>query len=134
MLDTNVLISMLFFPNNSFLNMLQYITQEHTLVLSSFVIDELVAVTQRKFPQKLFAIDRFLTELSYEFVYTPKSMERDAFEIRDAKDYPVLYTAIVENIDIFITGDKDFSTVEIEKPTILTPKDFINKYIYTSDK
>ncbi len=41
----------------------------------------------------------------------------------------ILYTAITENIDIFITGDKDFSDVNIEKPDIITPADFIAKYI-----
>jgi len=45
------------------------------------------------------------------------------------KDYPVLYTAIIENIDVLITGDKDFADIEIEKPEILTPADFIAKYL-----
>lgn len=53
-------------------------------------------------------VDSFLSDLSYELVYTPRHMCGNLFEIRDINDYPVLYTAIVENIDIFITGDKDF--------------------------
>ena len=51
------------------------------------------------------------------------------FNIRDTKDYPVLYTAIVEDVDILVTGDKDFADVEIEKPKILTPADFMEKYL-----
>ncbi len=129
MLDTNVLISILFFPSKKFMQMLQYITQEHQLVLSSFVTDELIAVAEKKFPSKKKVIDKFLTELSYEFVYTPKTFEKGLFEIRDINDYPVLYTAIIENIDIFITGDKDFTDVDIEKPRIMTPSDFIDKYV-----
>ncbi|MBQ6555313.1 MAG: PIN domain nuclease, partial [Firmicutes bacterium] len=112
-----------------FIQMLQYITQEHQLVLSSFVTDELIAVAEKKFPAKKKAIDIFLTGLSYEFVYTPKTLEKGLFEIRDIKDYPVLYTAIIENIDIFITGDKDFTDVDIEKPKIMTPTDFIDHFI-----
>ena len=61
MLDTNVLISMIFFPGKRFLYMLEYITQKHTLVLSSFVVEELMAVAERKFPSKRDAIDRFLS-------------------------------------------------------------------------
>lgn len=129
MLDTNVLISILFFPSKKFMQMLQYITQEHQLVLSSFVTDELIAVAEKKFPSKKKVIDKFLTELSYEFVYTPKTFEKGLFEIRDINDYPVLYTAIIENIDIFITGDKDFTDVDIEKPRIMAPSDFIDKYV-----
>ncbi len=129
MLDTNVLISMIIFPNKRFLQMLEFITQKHTLVLSSFVIDELIAVADRKFPTKKYIIESFLGKLSYEFVYTPHIIPKGLFEIRDINDYPVLYTAITENIDIFITGDKDFSDVNIEKPDIITPADFIAKYI-----
>lgn len=42
--------------------------------------------------------------MSFEYVYTPDEIEKELFEIRDVKDYPVLYTAIIENIDILITG------------------------------
>lgn len=52
MLDTNVLISMVLFRGKGFLQMLEYITQNHSLVLSTFVIDELIEVTNRKFPSK----------------------------------------------------------------------------------
>lgn len=97
MLDTNVLISMILFPSARFIQMLEGITRKNTLVLSSFVVEELLDVAQRKFPAK--------------------------------KDYPVLYTAIVENVDILITGDKDFSDILIEKPEIMTPAEFIEKYL-----
>lgn len=43
MLDTNVLISMIIFPGKRFMQMLECITQKHTLVLSSFVVEELIA-------------------------------------------------------------------------------------------
>ena len=129
MLDTNVLISMILFPGKSFAQMLENITRKHTLVLSSFVVDELVAVIQRKFPTRMDAIDRFLSSLAYELVYTPRKMQGDLFDIRDQNDYPVLYTAIVENVDVLITGDKDFAEVTVEKPEIVTPAEYIAKYI-----
>ncbi len=130
MLDTNVLISMLFFPSTQFKRTLDYITRNHKLVLSSFVIDELFAVTARKFPTKKETIDSFLSNLSYELVYTPCHMQGNLFEIRDKNDYPVLYTAIIENIDIFITGDKDFLDINVEMPEIMTPADFIERFIF----
>ena len=67
--------------------------------------------------------------MSFELVYTPKEMEPGLFEIRDEKDYPVLYTAIAEDVDILITGDKDFADVSIERPDILTPTAFIEQYV-----
>ena len=129
MLDTNVLISTILFPNRKFNQMLEVITREHTLVLSSFVVDELIAVAERKFPQKKEAIDLYLTKLSYEYVYTPRRMQGGLFDIRDINDYPVLYTAIAEGVDILITGDKDFADVDIDKPEILTPAQFCDRYL-----
>lgn len=55
-------------------------------------------------------------------------MKAGLFE-RDMNDYPVPYTAVVEDVDILITGDKDFADVDIEKPTIMTPSDFLNEYM-----
>ena len=48
--------------------------------------------------------------------------------IRDDGDYAILHTAIVEDVDVFITGDKDFYAVEIERPEILSPTGFLTKY------
>lgn len=128
MLDTNVLVSMVLFPSQRFRRMLETITTRHTLVLSSFVIDELMDVARRKFPDRVDAMDRFLSKLGYEMVYTPQVITEKLFEIRDDNDYPVLYTAVIEDVDILITGDKDFGAVDIEKPEIMTPAQFIEKY------
>ena len=129
MLDTNVLISMAMFPSKRFGELLDYITRHHTLILSSFVVEELETVAERKFPAKKDAVDRFLAKLSFELVYTPHKMKGDLFVIRDMNDYPVLYTAIIEDVDILITGDKDFQAVEIEKPEILTPTEFLDRFL-----
>lgn len=129
MLDTNVLISMIFFPGKRFERMLDYIVRNHTLVLSSFVVEELMAVTERKFPEKRDSMDRFLSALGYELVYTPRKMKGGLFHIRDMNDYPVLYTAVAENADILITGDKDFGGMDLEKSEILTPAEFIERYL-----
>ena len=128
MLDTNVLISAIVLKSTTLNQMLEMIINEHKLVLSSYVIEELKQVVSRKFKGKLGALDKFLTVLPYEFVYTPDAMDKDLFKIRDKMDYPVLYTAIIEDVDILITGDKDFAEVEVEKPEILTPAEFIARY------
>jgi putative PIN family toxin of toxin-antitoxin system len=129
MLDTNVLISLLLFPNPRMNAMMERIFTEHELVLSSFVVSELKDVVQRKFPAKMKAVDKFLLRMSYDLVYTPEEMDETLFSIRDVKDCPVLYTAIIEDLDVLITGDKDFDDVEIEKLEILTPADFMAKYL-----
>ncbi|MGN0492214.1 MAG: putative toxin-antitoxin system toxin component, PIN family [Acutalibacteraceae bacterium] len=129
MLDTNILISSLLFPSPKMKYLMQYIFLRHKLVLSSFVVDELKAVASRKFPHKAKDIDNLLQQMSFELVYTPSDMEDNLFAIRDKNDYPVLYTAIIEDVDILITGDRDFLDIDIERPEIMTPAQFFDKYI-----
>ena len=128
MLDTNVLLSAILFPSERMNRMMRCIFEEHRLVLSSFIVEELGYVIQRKFPTKAAAVDQMLAAMSYELVYTPRVMDETLFEIRDPKDYPVLYTAIIEDVDILITGDKDFAEIQVERPEICTSVEFMRRY------
>lgn len=130
MIDTNVLISALLFPSEKMNELFKIITSNHTMVLSSYVIDELYKVIERKFPTKIQVIEDLLLRMSYELVFTPKTIKKKLIEIRDKSDYPVIHTAIAEGVDILITGDKDFQNLEVEKPEILTPNEFLEKYKY----
>ncbi len=128
MIDTNVLISALLFPSQQMNTLIYKITTEHQLVLSSYVVEELLNVVRRKFKSKLGAVDLLLSQLTYELVYTPAQPKTGLFEIRDEKDYPVLYSAIVEDVDVFITGDRDFDGLGLEKPEIVTVAGFLANY------
>ena len=128
MVDTNVLVSAIVFPNARMDAVIYKAAVDHELVLSSYILDELLDVTRRKFPSKVADVETFLTRLPYELVYTPPEQKAGLFAIRDADDYPVLYSAIIAGIDIFVTGDDDFAAVEIEKPEIVTPSGFLEKY------
>lgn len=101
---------------------------EHQLVLSSYIVEELKDVVSRKFPDKVGVVDTLLAKMNYEYVYTPDILDETLFEIRDVKDYPVLYTAVLEDVDILVTGDNDFSDVDVDKPEILTPSEFVERY------
>lgn len=129
MLDTNILISMIIFPGQMFLEMLDVITKQHKLVLSSYVLDELSDVVARKFPKRENALNKFLAAIPYEKFITPSDMDLSVFDIRDAKDYPVLYSAIAAKVDVLITGDKDILTVEnIDTPKIMTAREFVERF------
>lgn len=129
-LDTNVLLSVAAFNSKRLSVMLAWICQMHQLVLSSYVVDECYEVVARKKPSLIPALDKFFEAISFELVHSPASMpEHDLFTIRDEDDEMVLYTAIKADVDILITGDKDFFDFEIEKPEILTPQQFMAKYM-----
>ena len=68
---------------------------------------------------------RFLSSLNYELILTPHKLKPNLFEIRDPNDYPVLYSAIIGSIDIFLTGDKDFKNISIEKTRNTLPRQIL---------
>lgn len=128
MVDTNVLISLLVFSSKKMNQMMECIFMEHQLVLSSYVVQELKDVVRRKFASKVVVVDTLLAKMNYEYVYTPDMLDATLFVIRDVKDYPVLYTAILEDVDILVTGDSDFGDVDVDKPEILKPAEFVERY------
>ena len=129
MLDSNVIISIIVFNSKNLKKMLEIIIDKYKLVLSSYVLDELKEVVKRKFKNKLSDLDELLYNLPFEIYYTPETIINKNFaEIRDIKDAPVLYSSIMSDVDILITGDKDFDNLDIEKPEILSPSQFLEKY------
>ena len=129
MLDSNVVISIVVFNSKNLKKMLEIIIEKYKLVLSSYVLDELKEVVKRKFKNKLSDLDEFLYNLPFEIYYTPETIiNKNLAEIRDIKDAPVLYSSIMSDVDILITGDKDFDNLDIEKPEILSPSQFLEKY------
>ena len=129
MIDTNVLISAALFPGSQISLLIKRVTNTHELILCSYIIDELHEIFQRKFKDRIYLLDKFLYKLTYELVYTPTDIKAGEYpEIRDKEDLPILVSALLSDVDIFITGDKDFFDVDIDKPEILTPREYLEKY------
>ena len=128
MLDTNILISAFIFKSKKMYELIKELSNEHKIVIASYCIEEMKELIKRKFNVKMEVLENFLETFPFELVYSPIKVEEKKFEIRDEEDYIILYTAIIEDVDIFITGDKDFKDVKVEKPEILTVTEFLNKY------
>jgi putative PIN family toxin of toxin-antitoxin system len=130
MLDTNIIISAALFPTSALAKNMLKIADGFDLVISTQVVEELWRVVKHKFPQKLVETENFLEHLKYELAYTPKEIDPDFFpHIRDPKDYPILAAAIIADVDVFLTGDEDFQVLDLERPEILKPADFVAKYM-----
>ncbi|MCL2547023.1 MAG: putative toxin-antitoxin system toxin component, PIN family [Oscillospiraceae bacterium] len=128
--DSNILISIAVFGSKSLGKMLDCICERYTLVLSSYVVDEITRVVKEKFPGKAAIMDNLLFKLPYETEFTPRKLPKhDLFQIRDPSDEKVLYSAITADVDVLITGDNDFNNLGLERPEILKPADFITKYL-----
>lgn len=129
MIDTNIIISAILFPNSAPSKFIEEATSNHTIVLCSHIIDELHRVFNKKFKDNLLHLEKFLSKFSYELIYTPLDIEIEKYpKIRDVADLPILVSAIIEDVDIIVTGDKDFFDIEIEKPNIVTVKEYFEKY------
>ena len=63
MLDTNILVSAIFFPSVQTRKLVRELSENHRMILCDYVIDELRLVTERKFPDRLEAVDSFFREL-----------------------------------------------------------------------
>ncbi len=73
-------------------------------------------------------INKLLMMMSFEYV-THLVVWKVNYLIENIKDYPVLYTAIIEDVDILVTGDKDFSDIDVEKPKIMSPTQFMENFL-----
>ena len=130
MIDTNVIISTILFPKSQLSQVIRSVTEDHTLVLCSHIIEELHQIFKRKFRAKSHLLDNFLSKLAYELVYTPADINSANYpDIRDKEDLPIIVSAFLSEIDILVTGDKDFFEVDIDKPEIITPREYLERYL-----
>ena len=128
LIDTNILISVALFPNPRIMRFWSLATDENNLFLCSYTLEEVNRLLARKFPANKQDMAVFLQKLQYTLVHTQDINIPDAAVIRDPKDYPILTSAISADVDILITGDKDFKPVNIKRPEILTIREFMEKY------
>ncbi len=126
LVDTNVLFSALLFPNSKPAQALLYITRNHEMYLSDQNISELKEILSRKRPDKLPELHVFLSELSYTIISAVYSRN---VTMRDAKDQPILNAAIAEDVDVILTGDKDFLSLALNRPECLSVTAFCEKYV-----
>ena len=128
MLDTNILVSAFVFKSKMMNQLIYKLSTEHEIVICSYTIEELKELVDTKFKVTQNDLDEFLKDFPFILVYSPTTVENKLFEIRDKNDYIILHTAIIEDVDVFITGDKDFNDIDIDKPEIMNATEFLEKY------
>jgi len=124
MIDSNVLISAVYNPNSKPAHVVQDVCENHELILCDYIIAECYDVVERKFPQHIKVLDKLLTTLGYSLVAAPRTISSN---IADPKDAPILNAAVLENVDLIISGDNHFLKLDMERPKVLTPTQFLNR-------
>jgi len=128
MVDTNIIISAMVFKSSKMNAVLQKIKAEHELCIASYAVDETKRILNEKFPGVEADVVSFFEKYPYTLIEPPANDVSPLVEIRDPKDYPVIHAAITGQMDVLLTGDKDFFDVRIDRPMILLPVDFMAKF------
>jgi len=128
LIDTNVLISAALNTNSvPFQAYVKAASYPNRGLICEQNVDEMKRIFNKKFPNRLAALDKFLSValLTLELVPVPTDEIVSETQIRDVNDRPILRSAIHAKADVLLTGDKDFSESGLETPLIMTPAEFL---------
>ena len=130
LIDTNVLISAALSASGTpFKAYVKAASYPNRGVICEQNVDELKRVFNKKFPDRLSALERFLSValLSLEVIPVPTDENISEERVRDTNDRPILRAAVAADVDVLLTGDRDFLESGIEHPKILTPAEFVQQ-------
>src|ERR1700722_6455059 len=126
--DTNVFVSLLIRPGETFLSLIDILDRSATVLYSADTLTELVDVLRRqKFskyttPQNVSALVQWIADEG-ELI----DVEHEVAGSRDLKDNKFLSLAITGKADYLISGDKDLLVMKrIQHTVILSSADFLN--------
>jgi len=122
-IDTNVIVSAVYNPKSKPAHVLRHVCENNELVLCDYIIAECYDVIMRKFPHHTGAFDKLLASLGYELVAAP----RGGLTMTDPKDSPILNAAITADVDVIISGDKHFLSLNMKRPGVCSPSQYFEK-------
>ena len=128
LIDSNILISAaLNSQGTPYKAFIKAVSQPNKGIICDQNIEELRRAFNRKFPNKLHLLEHFLSValLVIEVVPAPDDEIEEEKYIRDIADRPILRAAMNANVDILLTGDKDFLESKLKYPRIMTASEFL---------
>ena len=129
MIDANIIFSAFYYPKSRIALMVNYVRNNHILVISEYVINELLDAIEDKNPDDVSKVEELIYSIADE-VFTFDCIDKNKYPyIRDIDDIEVLANAIESRVDILITGDTDFDEVKIDKPRIMKPRQFQDEFM-----
>ena len=129
MIDTNVLISAILFPNGKAAQaLIKALTPPCKPYVCDYILDELQRKFKEKFPDNTIELEEFLFNAlkTIKVVNTPKYSIEEESLIRDIKDRPILRATKKSKIEYLLTGDKDFLEANIDSPKVISVVELIN--------
>jgi putative PIN family toxin of toxin-antitoxin system len=129
MVDANILISAFLKTDTTpHKTLVRAFTPLNILVMSEQLVYELNKFYAHKFTSKTEAVANFIHTGQYDYIeLTPLDKPYpDESLIRDENDRPILRAALKADVDVFVTGDKDFLESAVTHPKIMTAAEFLH--------
>ncbi len=119
-LDTNVLVAA-FATRGLCADLFRLVLQEHELVVSRVVLEELARALREKIGLPVDRVAAVGDLLGPYLAEQKSSSQRTTFGLADASDEPVVASAVAARADLIVSGDRDL--VETELPIrVVTPR------------
>lgn len=128
LIDTNVIISAALSSNSApYQAFVKAVTAPNKGCICTQNEEECRRIFAEKFPNRLDDLNDFLERIltMLDKIPIPSRDFDQGLQIRDVSDLPILRSAMAANIDIILTGDKDFLEAGIDNPKCLTPAEFL---------
>ncbi len=128
MLDTNIFVSAVLFPKGVVSRALtKALLPPYQPVVCDYVLEELKRIFIEKFPERTTELGEFLRWALpvFEVVDTPDCTCGEELFIRDENDRSILRAALANDVDILLTGDKDFLESSVIYPKIISVNTFL---------
>ena len=128
LIDTNILVSAILNPDGSPSKaFFKAVTHPNKGLVCEQNLDELRRVFNRKFSTKLSALETFLASALTTIEVVPVPNREYAFgnAVRVMTDRLILRASIKADVDVLLTGDKDFLDSGIKHPRIIAASEFI---------
>jgi len=123
LVDTNVIVSGLIAKGACF-EILEDLVYSHTPIVTPFVLAECQEVLLQKFHLSKPTIKSLLTVIERYFIKGEKSTKL-LNVCRDPNDNQILADALINKVDVILSGDKDLLSIErYEGIKVIAPKDY----------
>lgn len=128
-LDSNIWFSAVYGSSNCEKIIKAHTNEKIIAVISQQVLEESIRNIREKMPQRITSFQKLFSSYPPIMVSDPESIDNKIKDLVDSKDQSILTSAILAEVDYFVTGNiKDFQVNKLEKLTkikIMTPKEIV---------
>lgn len=129
LIDTNVLYSAFIRESGTMVRLIEWVMVNHDAIITPHIANEILEKVEMRAPNALGVVTAFLSSSNLHFVESIPHPRSPQPVIRDQDDQSIVDAALDNDIDVILTGDKDFHALVIDRPRVMYPADFIAEFM-----